>query len=65
MNPATIGRGTVEGVTQRGWPPIRRRLWQRGYYEHVIRTDAALDRIREYIVTNPIRWAEDPENPNP
>ena len=31
-------------------------VWQRGYYEHVIRDDADLDRIREYIVTNPIRW---------
>ena len=32
------------------------RVWQRGYYEHVIRDDADLDRIREYIVTNPVRW---------
>ena len=31
-------------------------LWQRGYYEHVVRDEADLDRIREYIVTNPIRW---------
>jgi len=32
------------------------RLWQRGYHEHVIRDAADLDRIREYIATNPIRW---------
>ena len=40
-----------------------RPLWQRGYYEHVIRDDADLARIREYIDNNPIAWANDPENP--
>jgi putative transposase len=38
-------------------------LWQRGYYEHVIRNDADLARIREYIANNPLRWADDAENP--
>ncbi|MGH2586193.1 MAG: transposase, partial [Dehalococcoidia bacterium] len=38
--------------------------WQRNYYEHVIRTEAALDRIREYIVGNPDHWADDEENPD-
>ena len=37
-------------------------LWQRGYYEHVIRNEKALDRIRTYIANNPARWADDPEN---
>jgi REP element-mobilizing transposase RayT len=36
--------------------------WQRGYYEHVIRNEKALDRIRAYIAGNPARWADDPEN---
>ena len=36
--------------------------WQRGYYEHVIRNEKALDRIRAYIANNPARWADDPEN---
>ena len=40
-------------------------VWQRNYYEHIIRDDEELDRIREYIVNNPARWAEDEENPNP
>ena len=39
-------------------------LWQRNFYEHVIRNEADLGRIRQYIVDNPVRWAEDPENPN-
>lgn len=37
--------------------------WQRNYYEHVIRDDHSLERIRDYIVNNPARWAEDEENP--
>jgi REP element-mobilizing transposase RayT len=38
-------------------------VWQRNYYEHVIRDAEALNRIREYIVTNPLGWALDRENP--
>ena len=38
-------------------------IWQRNYYEHVIRNSAALDEIRRYIADNPMRWQEDPENP--
>jgi REP element-mobilizing transposase RayT len=39
-------------------------FWQRNYYEHVIRNDAALDRIRTYIANNPANWEQDEENPN-
>jgi len=38
-------------------------VWQRNYYEHVIRDEAALDRIRGYLAENPARWDEDLENP--
>lgn len=38
-------------------------VWQRNYYEHVIRNDHELDRIREYIANNPMQWAMDLENP--
>jgi len=38
-------------------------LWQRGYYEHIIRDEDELQRIREYILTNPLRWELDRENP--
>jgi putative transposase len=37
-------------------------VWQRNYYEHVIRDEASLNRIREYIATNPQRWDLDREN---
>ena len=39
-------------------------FWQRNYYEHVIRSEDALTRIRQYIADNPAKWHEDPENPN-
>ena len=38
-------------------------LWQRNYYEHIIRSTESLDRIRAYILNNPQQWAEDQENP--
>jgi REP element-mobilizing transposase RayT len=38
-------------------------VWQRNYYEHIIRNEADLQRIREYIANNPVRWAEDQNNP--
>jgi REP element-mobilizing transposase RayT len=34
-------------------------FWQRNYYEHVIRNEADLAEIREYILNNPARWDED------
>jgi REP element-mobilizing transposase RayT len=37
-------------------------LWQRGYYERVIRNEKALDGIRAYIANNPGQWADDPDN---
>jgi len=37
--------------------------WQRNYYEHIVRDEDSLNRIREYILTNPLRWDLDRENP--
>jgi putative transposase len=45
----------------RGTPGAR--LWQRNYYEHVIRNEEELRRARAYILTNPLRWAIDREHP--
>jgi hypothetical protein len=52
----------ADGVKQSGWPTFSGRLWQRNYYEHIIRNDESLNRIREYIVNNPAQWALDREN---
>ena len=46
---------------RRGSPGLP--LWQRNYYERVIRNERELDAIRQYIVDNPAKWAEDIENP--
>lgn len=40
------------------------RIWQRNYYEHVIRNEDDLNEIREYMITNPLKWELDRENPN-
>ena len=53
----------IRGVKKYGWPQFPGKLWQRSFYEHVIRNDDDLNSIREYIVSNPIRWALDRENP--
>jgi REP-associated tyrosine transposase len=37
--------------------------WQRNYYEHIIRTENSLNRVRQYIIDNPARREFDRENP--
>ncbi|HKZ43239.1 MAG TPA: transposase, partial [Candidatus Hodarchaeales archaeon] len=34
-------------------------VWQRNYYEHIIRSEPELHNIREYIVNNPLNWETD------
>ena len=53
----------TQGVKARIWNPFRERLWQRNYYEHVIRNESELNRVREYVAGNPALWARDRENP--
>jgi len=38
-------------------------LWQRNYYEHIIRNEESLEAIRAYIADNPAKWADDRQNP--
>jgi hypothetical protein len=40
------------------------RIWQRNYYEHVIRNETDLNDVRQYIINNPLQWDMDKENPN-
>ncbi len=54
----------MRGVKTQGWPPFHGRLWQRNYYEHIVRSENELNRIREYIANNPLRWEMDRENPS-
>ena len=55
--------GYIAGIKDKGWPAFRGRLWQRNYYEHVIRDEEALNRLRRYVDENPARWEFDDENP--
>ena len=38
-------------------------VWQRNYWEHVIRNEKSLENIRNYIMNNPAKWDEDENNP--
>lgn len=38
-------------------------IWQRNYYEHVIRNEKSLNEIQNYILNNPLKWEYDKENP--
>ncbi len=53
----------IRRVKQDGWPRFVGKLWQRNYYEHIIRDERDLCRIRDYICNNAARWQEDTNNP--
>ena len=45
-------------------PALRASIWQRNYYERIVRNDRELRAIRAYIRANPARWFHDPDNVN-
>ena len=54
----------IRGVKQNAWPPFHGKLWQRNYYEHIIRNEDELNHFRQYIADNPANWQIDNENPD-
>ena len=54
----------IDGVYQKSWQYFETRLWQHNYYEHVIRDEDDLNRVREYISANHLNWTSDAENPD-
>lgn len=46
----------IRGVKKYGWIGFPGKLWQRNYYEHIICNEKELNRIRKYIIDNPINW---------
>jgi REP element-mobilizing transposase RayT len=46
----------AKGARIEGWQRFAGKLWQRGFYERVIRTDEDLGAVRGYMLTNPQRW---------
>ena len=53
----------IQGVHKDGWKPFNTKLWQRSFYDHVIRDEQSLHDIREYIQNNPLNWELDENNP--
>jgi len=39
------------------------KVWQRNYYEQIIRSEKELEQTRQYICENPAKWVDDDENP--
>jgi putative transposase len=58
--------GSYKSVTTRRINRIRKTpgimVWQRNYYEHIIRTDRAMKAVQKYIINNPARWHLDKHN---
>ena len=54
----------IQGVRQHDWAPFDRRLWQRNYWEHIIRNEMSLNEIRGYICNNPASWVNDRLHPD-
>jgi hypothetical protein len=54
----------VDGVKQNGWRPFPGKLWQRNYWEHVVRNASELTRVCEYIQNNPNQWESDKLHPH-
>ena len=72
--PSGPGAGTVGAIVGSYKAAVTRRVnamrgvkgksvWQRNYYEQIIRNEAHLNRVRRYIFDNPFCWRKDPENP--
>ena len=54
----------LRGVKTFGWQSIDRKLWQRSYYDHIIRSDEDYENIYLYIKNNPAKWEMDLEYSN-
>jgi REP element-mobilizing transposase RayT len=53
----------IQMVKQNVLPPFHKRIWQRNYWEHIIRNEQSYLEISEYIQNNPAKWAIDKLNP--
>ena len=52
----------IQGVKKEDWEPFDAKLWQRSFFEHVIRGEKSLNKIRAYIRDNPLNWELDKDN---
>ena len=58
-----VTRAYMRGVRNEGWPAFDGGLWQRNYYEHILRDEADWNRAYRYVDANPMNWDDDEENP--
>ena len=49
----------IHNVKKSYWKAFKEKLWQRGYYEHIIRNEKSYGRLSEYIDLNPYNWEKD------
>ncbi|MDR2145385.1 MAG: transposase [Tannerella sp.] len=49
----------IRGVKTFGWQTFNKKLWQRNYWEHIIRNEQAYNHIANYILNNPMNWGND------
>lgn len=49
----------IRGVNTKNWLSFNGRLWQRNYYEHIIRHEQSYQNLSEYICNNPAKWLDD------
>ena len=52
----------MRGVKTNGWAPFDKKMWQRNYWEHIIRDANEYNRIAQYILDNPKKWTMDKLN---
>ena len=49
----------IRNVKKNHWQSFNKKLWQRNYYEHIIRDEKSCCQISKYIQTNPLKWHDD------
>ena len=53
----------IRGVKEYAWESFPGKLWQRSYYDKIIRDERTVGTVRDYILYNPMKWALDENNP--
>jgi len=49
----------IDGVQEGNYPPFDKKIWQKSYHDHIIRSEQDYQKIWGYIDTNPIKWLDD------
>ena len=56
----TFKAAVTKQAAQKG---LGQNIWQHNYFEHIIRSDLEMEKITEYILTNPLTWGDQETNP--